>query len=402
MFTRSEVLSRAVAAVPVVLIAAALWGAPAQDAPDTRAIEFPDVGSWMTLAVDLHTHSVFSDGEVWPSIRVQEAVRDGLAAYAVTEHLEYQPHLEDIPNPDRNRAFRVAVAEADGSPEVLVIPGVEITRFAPIGHMNAVFVQDANTMYRIDETPEPYDRREYWRRAAEWPAQQAVDAANAQGAFVFWNHPWTEFEDRIVKLTEFHQSNIQAGKLHGVEVVTGGRYMAEAFQLALDHDLTMLGDSDIHSLIDWDYPPQAGRHRPATLVFAEERTGPAIRQALFDKRTVVWWNNLLLGRPRELLPLLEACLTAGSGRYGGAPQLTVTLTNSSDARFQLRSRNPFSMPFNFDIIEVPPHGQTDLRLRTGTRLEHLDLEFEVLNALVAPNEHPVITLSIDTGAPRPR
>ncbi|HAO89312.1 MAG TPA: PHP domain-containing protein, partial [Gammaproteobacteria bacterium] len=39
------------------------------------------------MVVDLHTHSVFSDGHVWPRIRVGEAIRDGLDAMAGTEHL---------------------------------------------------------------------------------------------------------------------------------------------------------------------------------------------------------------------------------------------------------------------------------------------------------------------------
>jgi hypothetical protein len=34
-----------------------------------RAIEFPDTNKYKTLAVDLHIHSVFSDGHVWPNIR---------------------------------------------------------------------------------------------------------------------------------------------------------------------------------------------------------------------------------------------------------------------------------------------------------------------------------------------
>lgn len=75
-----------------------------------REIVFPDTGDRLTLVVDLHTHSVFSDGHVWPKIRVEEALRDGLDALAITEHLEWQPHLEDIPHPDRNRSFEEAVA----------------------------------------------------------------------------------------------------------------------------------------------------------------------------------------------------------------------------------------------------------------------------------------------------
>ena len=59
--------------------------------------------------LDLHTHSVFSDGHVWATIRVSEALRDGLDGLAITEHLEFQPHLADIPHPDRNRAYEEAL-----------------------------------------------------------------------------------------------------------------------------------------------------------------------------------------------------------------------------------------------------------------------------------------------------
>ena len=84
---------------------------------------------YQTLAVDLHTHSVFSDGMVWPDIRVQESDRDGLALMAVTEHLEYQPRAEDIPHPDRNRSFVLARdhARSQGS-DLIVVNGAEITR----------------------------------------------------------------------------------------------------------------------------------------------------------------------------------------------------------------------------------------------------------------------------------
>ena len=60
------------------------------------------------LSTDLHIHTVFSDGAVWPSIRVEEARREGLDLIALTEHLEYQPHEEDIPHPDRNRSYAIA------------------------------------------------------------------------------------------------------------------------------------------------------------------------------------------------------------------------------------------------------------------------------------------------------
>ena len=80
---------------------------------NNRKIEFPDLPGLKTLVCDLHMHTVFSDGSVWPTIRVQESFKDGLDAISLTEHLEYQPYSADIPNPDRNRSYHVAKKYAD-------------------------------------------------------------------------------------------------------------------------------------------------------------------------------------------------------------------------------------------------------------------------------------------------
>ena len=87
-----------------------------------RTIVFPDIEGGKTLVADLHMHSVFSDGHVWPKTRVEEALRDGLDAIAITEHLEWQPHLIDLPHTDRNRAHAIAAAAAEGR-DLMVIQG---------------------------------------------------------------------------------------------------------------------------------------------------------------------------------------------------------------------------------------------------------------------------------------
>ncbi len=115
--------------VIALLATLAVWMSVAARAVDSsRLIQFRDVPGYQTLAVDLHTHSVFSDGMVWPDIRVQESNGDGLALMAVTEHLEYQPRAEDIPHPDRNRSFVLARdhARSQGS-DLIVVNGAEIT-----------------------------------------------------------------------------------------------------------------------------------------------------------------------------------------------------------------------------------------------------------------------------------
>jgi hypothetical protein len=104
----------------VALISNPLWthgkvGSVVKDGSSEGLIIFPDVEGRLTLISDLHTHSVFSDGHVWPNIRVSEAQRNGLDVLAITEHLEYQPHIAQIPHVDRNTAYEEAKKAAKGS-----------------------------------------------------------------------------------------------------------------------------------------------------------------------------------------------------------------------------------------------------------------------------------------------
>ena len=377
---------------------------------EARLIRFPDVEGYRTLVVDLHTHSVFSDGHVWPSIRVAEALRDGLDALAITEHLEWQPHRADLPHPDRNRAYEQALASLPKGSDLILIAGSEITREAPADHINAVFIKDANALLQVEadppkiqaSTPEeekqlgavPKQMREegvldYYMAANRWPAEEAVRAANRQGAFVFWNHPFYTRAHRtaMARMTEFHQALIQAGQLHGIEIANGAFYSEEAHALALEHGLTMLGVSDIHNLIDWDYPPRFGAHRPVTLAFAKERSAEGIREALFAGRTAVWFKNLLIGREAQLRPLLRAALDVTEVAYQkNLDVLDLTITNTSDADLQLRNLSPYTFMHDGDDLTVPQHGKLKLSVRTGRRLAQVELEFEVGNALVAPKQ----------------
>jgi 3',5'-nucleoside bisphosphate phosphatase len=355
---------------------------------ENRKIEFPDTGQYKTVILDPHTHSVFSDGHVWPRIRIGEALRDGLDAIAITEHLEWQPHLADIPHQDRNRSYQEAVAAA-GDSELLVIPGSEITRSAPTGHINAIFITDANKLINVKEVEEPFNARNYYAQAGQWPAQEAVKAAADQGAFLFWNHAYwaDDFPNGIPVVPDFHLNNIKKGLLHGIEIANGRSYSEETFQIALDHGLTLIGVSDVHNLIDWDYEVHNGGHRPVTLVFAKENSSEAVKDALLHQRTVVWFQNMLIGRKVHLEPLLAASLSLDSAFYPeGREVLSVTLSNHSDAVFQLRNISSLTFYTHTDLIEVPAHETIELYIKSATKIQHLELEFEVLNALIAPKE----------------
>ncbi len=347
-----------------------------------REARFPDTAQGeQLLIVDLHTHSVFSDGAVWPTVRVEEAVRDGLDALAQTEHLEHQPKRADIPHPDRNRSHQVAAAEAQRlGVDLMTINGAEITRDMPPGHVNAVFVTDANALLVPD-------------------AEAAIRAANAQGAFVFWNHPnWLpQAPDGVARITPFHRRLIAARQLHGVEVANGtlDAYSEHAFQIAIDHNLAVLGTSDIHGLVDWTHNAAHGGHRPATIVIAPTRTPEALRKALFDGRTVAWFNDTLVGHQRNVEPVVRACLKLEPKSYEPRSSvLNVALVNACPLAFTLRNRGTRTIHNVGDLVRVERYAETQLQARMNDERETLAFDFEVLNGHVRPRESMRITLSV--------
>ncbi len=350
-------------------------GVGAQVSPEERRIDFPDVPGYVTLKCDFHLHTVFSDGSVWPNIRVEEAVRDGLDAIAVTDHLEYQPHADDIPHPDRNRSYQIAV-ESAANQGLIVINGSEVTRDMPPGHSNAIFVNDANRLLLDDPVA-------------------VFREAKRQGAFVFWNHPnWVaQRPDGMATLTDMHRQLIDEGLLDGIEVVNDVTYSEEALAIALEHNLTILGTSDIHGLVDWQYEVPAGGHRPVTLVFATERSATAIREALEARRTAVWFDNLLIGTTDNVVPLVRASLIVAGAEYlEETSVLQVSIENRSDVEYLLENRTDYSFHAGSDLVTVKPHETTRLEVKTADAPASISLRFAVLNALTGPNTHPEIML----------
>ena len=341
-----------------------------------RKIIFPDIPGYKTLKTDLHQHTAFSDGSVWPDIRVMEALMDGLDVISLTEHLEYQPHKDDIPHPDRNRSYNLALAEAKNH-DLIIVRGSEITRKMPPGHNNAIFIKDANGLLIKDSV-------------------EIFKAAKAQGAFIFWNHPnWTaQRKDGIAKLTAMHSMLIKEKLLDGIEVVNDNSYSEEALQIALDNNLTIMGTSDIHKLIDWDFKVNDGGHRPVTLVFAKERTEESVKEAMFDRRTVVYYKDLLIGREQYLNPLLQASITVKSASYTGKTDvLKVTLVNGTNSPILLSNKSAFNFHTDYDVITLQP-GENTIDVKTKERLTNLTLKFEVLSAVYAPGKHPVIDIAV--------
>jgi hypothetical protein len=341
-----------------------------------KAVVYPDIPGYKSLTTDLHIHSVFSDGNVWPSIRVQEALRENLDAISLTEHLEYQPHAKDLPHPDRNRAYELALAEAKNH-DLLIVPGSEITRAAPVGHNNAVFISDANSMLGKDP-------------------QHPFDAAKAQDAFVFWNHPawYVQQPKGNPILSDFQKRQIKEGKLHGIEVINTGDYAEESLAIALEYDLAIMGTSDVHDLIDWDYI-QKGMHRPITLVFAKEKSLESLKEGLFARRTVAIFNDLWVGKSEFITPLLAASISASKVHYIGKSQvLSVTLHNHSSSNLLFENQMDYNFYHHPPIVEIPAHGSLTLQIKTLERKSEIELKLKALKAYVAPKTQAVVSWNI--------
>lgn len=197
-----------------------------------REVVLPQVNGYNVYKADLHTHTVFSDGQVMPALRVQEAWLDGLDIMAVTEHVEHRPMesifvdylgkyvdekyegainnrigtkgvTEEGVMVDLNYCVRLSQKEAEKY-GILIIPGAEITRNGTtVGHFNALFTADNNLIY----DPDPV---------------KAIRNAKAQGALVQHNHPDWRKENLDFTVTE--KTVYEEALVDGAEVMNSGEF----------------------------------------------------------------------------------------------------------------------------------------------------------------------------------
>jgi len=281
-----------------------------------RILNVPELPGFVTVKCDFHSHTVFSDGLVWPTQRIGEAWRDGLDAISITDHIEYQPRKQYIPS-DLNAAWKIAKTTADQY-NIILVHGAEITRSMPPGHLNALFVTDADSLNRPD-------------------FMEVIEDAIGQGAFIQWNHPgWKSQEpDGIPKIYPVHSELIAKGWLHGIEYANDHERYPQVMDMCRDNKLALMGNSDIHGVISEEFSAPEHSHRPMTLVFARERTPESIKEAMFAGRTAVWHGNTLTAFEEYAAPLFRSVVTAGVPFKDDGKSIWFELTNSSDLPMEL-------------------------------------------------------------------
>ena len=369
-------------ALLVLLVLGTLQAAHGQGSSQVRAsLPVPDLPGYKTLKGDFHIHTVFSDGRVWPTVRVMEAWRDGLDVISLTDHADSHPHAKDV-KVDGTRPYTVAhpLAEQLG---LILIPGVEITKTLEHGpaHFNALFVTDPNAL----NVPDLFE---------------ALRRARTQDAFVFWNHP----EAGVPKLEWFtpiaaaHQEKL----FQGMELINGVNFYASAYPWIEEKKLTILCNSDIHDPM----PPRAAEGiRPITLLFVHTAGVAGVREALFARRTAAWMGGQVWGAEQFLRGLWQGAVRVENPELSYRPGTPLVL----------RVHNNSAIPFHFRIRQAPAwfRIETNVIAAEGTSLlfphitsaapegsQHLELELELTNLHIGAGRKLVVRVPLTANVSR--
>ncbi len=344
-----------------------------RNARKRQIIQIPEVNGFQTLKCDFHMHTVFSDGHVWPAVRVQEAWQEGLDVIAITDHVEYTPHSEDV-KVNHNRPYELVKDAADET-NIVLIKGTEITRNTPPGHFNAIFTGDLSGYIEDRET----NKKD----------KVAVMKAAEQNAFIFWNHPgwqvnniegsyqWIDFVDELT------EENV----LHGIEVINGFGLHKKALDWCVDKNLTVLGTSDIHNLVAHDYNLGDHVHRSMTLVFARERTAQSVREALEAGRTVAWASKYLAGKEEHVRNLFNACVETGPRFLLKNNRAYYEIKNNSDLYFELELQSGDGTK----QITLFPGSSQIINAVDGEEA----LEYKVVTAFIRSNKNLVVNIPLN-------
>ena len=348
----------------------------------------PEVNGYTVYKADLHTHSVYSDGDCTPEFRVREAWYDGLDVLAITEHVEYRRHEGKMLNflkgyvpegtepvnyniiakpadeqgirSDLNFPVKLA-QETAAKYGITIIPGAEITR-EPIayGHYNALFTTDNNAIYAAD-------------------ALQSLRNAKAQGALVMHNHPGRR--RKSLEHPEFEVAAYGEGLIDGIEIMNGGEFYPKAISRAHTKNLFVSANTDIHDSATETYRAQ-GHRRNMTLIFAKENTLEALREAIEARRTLAYSFGTIAGDEQLLKDLFTASVRTSVLHTDAKGRRTVSLTNNSSVQYVLRlpGQNPFILnPFS---------------TVTTTVAQNRPLRLTVENMWYSEQDHPQIELML--------
>jgi len=354
-------------------------------------IVIPDTDKHLILTGDMHLHTIFSDGKVWPTTRVDEALSEGVEVICITDHLDSRNQKlvnKGVFNCDKNYSYDVAAEYAE-SKDIIVIKGAEITRRMPPGHFNTLFISDAEPIAEASDALTSHQEG----------TLAGLKVAKEQKAFCVWNHPhWHAHQPTAIWHKE-HDEIYDAGYMHGIEAYNAAcGFSFEAFQWAIDKGLTLICGTDMHGPMfeSIDFP--AGELRPVTLIFAKEASAEGVREALFARRTAVFADGCVYGEEGLLKELVAACLPVKSVTRSQTAVM-VTLENRSSIPFRLRGHSGKDNVSYRNFKLIPPfedfkYSCTDIVYKKPFTAESFTMSFDIENFYTAPGKHLNYTIEV--------
>ena len=328
-----------------------------------RNVPVPDIPGYRTFKADLHMHTIYSDAQVTPKMRVVEAWTEGLDILAFTDHTPYP--WSGI-SQDLNAPFAEAKKTADNL-GLRIIKGIEITCSDPMGHINVLFIDDANPYRMSAPTMEETER--------------VLDLAKANDAYIFTNHPG--WPDENSTLTDYVAGHLADGTFRGIEIFNCNEFYPMAIDHALKYNVAMLSNTDSHYPTYFTYDQEDGDHREITLIFAKDDSDEGLKEALRAGRTLAWGHNILCGREDLMRTFLHACIKVVYAKYDDEGFVRFRLENVSDIPFVLKSDKPQ------EAIRIPARGLAEAKRKVAS----LSDNFEVVNTYVTSTGHLEIPLS---------
>ncbi len=165
--------------------------------------------------------------------------------------------------------------------------------------------------------------------------------------------------------------------------------------------MTILGNSDVHPPVNLAFNLSNGKHRPMTLVFAENRSEKAIKEALFNKRTAVYFNDLLMGAEKYLKPIVDQAIEILNPAVSikGTGRATIQIQNRSNLLFELISENEIAEISIPDKIKLYPDKtiifQINGKSKNQPGKKKISIPFTIKNLLITPEQRLTINLSFE-------
>ena len=351
-----------------------------------KEIVLPQVNGYNVYKADLHAHTVFSDGQVMPELRVREAWKDGLDVIAITDHIEYRKneaamvehlvkyadkkHKEAVNHRipqngeitkdgimvDLNYSVKLAQKAAKGY-GLTIIPGTEITRDVSVaGHYNALFTTDNNLIF----APDTY---------------QSIKNAKAQGALIMHNHPgWRKTS---LDYSDLDKIVYEEGLIDGVEVMNGDEFYPGIIERTAQKGIFISANTDIHATTSEEYR-SVGYDRPMTLILAKDKSLESLREALEQNRTLAFGFGTLCGAEQLLKDFFAA-----SVKVERISPKVVQLTNLTSVSYTLQKGGS-------NQVVLP--AMSSIRVSVAKDAKTLDMA--VLNMWCGTQKHPVVEIQL--------